>query len=530
MWNVYPRPQLKRAEWQNLNGTWMINGAPGEVPSVRTEETLLYEKNFDFHRDNARVFLHFGAADQKARVWLNGRFLGEHVGGYLPFSFEVTDIVREGENLLKVEVTDPLDQNLPYGKQTKKPGGMWYTPVSGLWQTVWLEQVPETYIESVRITPDLQGVTLEIRISSPSGVMVRTERIDHENPELWTPEHPKLYYKTITEEEDEVEIYYALRTIEISEFNGIQRVCLNGRPLFLHGVLDQGYFEPGRFLPESPELYEKDILGVKSLGFNLLRKHIKIEPEVFYEACDRLGILVMQDMVNSGAYHFFRDTVLGTLGFPVNDRRVRMDERMDFFISHCEETIAKLYNHPSICLYTIFNEGWGQFNSDAIYTFLKTQDPTRLYDAASGWFSQKESDFDSLHVYFRMKKLEPKERPMLLSECGGYTLNLRKKKKTYGYGIAKDQEDLTNRIRKLYEKMVISSIKNGLCGCIYTQLSDIEEEINGLYTYDRRECKVLPEPLRMIAEQIRGALASASIVTEVQQKTEGKTTGGEKKE
>ena len=509
MWDSYPRPQMKRKDWQNLNGTWRVNGVLEEVPAARTEEHLLYERSFHFHRKKARVLLHFGAVDQTARVTLNGKYIGEHIGGYLPFTFEISDVVNEGENVLKVEVTDTLDHSYPYGKQTKKPGGMWYTAVSGIWQTVWIEQVPESYIQSVRITPDLKGATLEVRVNHGEESRVRRERIEPEQPEYWTPEHPKLYTYIVREGEDEAEIYYALRTVDIREIQGRKRVCLNGKPIFLHGVLDQGYFDPGRFLPETPIAYEQDILRLKDLGFNMLRKHIKVEPEVFYAACDRLGILVMQDMVNSGDYHFFRDTVLGTLGLRLHDTKTETDERMRFFISHCEESVTELYNHPSVCFYTIFNEGWGQFNSDAIYTFLKTQDPTRLYDAASGWFQQEESDFDSLHVYFRMKKLKPKSRPMLLSECGGYTLNLRGGKKTYGYGAAKDQEELTNKIVHLYETMVIPAVRNGLCGCIYTQLSDIEEEINGLFTYDRKDCKIIPEKLRRISECLRAELEAS---------------------
>ena len=509
MWDCYPRPQLRRKEWQNLNGTWKVNGVMQEVPAARTEEQLFYERSFDFHREKARVLLHFGAADQTARVTLNGQYLGEHLGGYLPFNFEITDAVAEGTNVLQVEVTDTLNHTYPYGKQTKKPGGMWYTPVSGIWQTVWIEQVPESYIQSVRITPDLQGVSLEIQVKSGEETYIRKERVEPSHPQSWTPEHPKLYTYTVTEGEDACEIYYALRTIDIREINGIRRVCLNGQPIFLHGVLDQGYFDPGRFLPASPKAYVQDIRELKALGFNLLRKHIKLEPEVFYAACDRLGILVMQDMVNSGDYRFFRDTLLGTLGFHWKDIKTDTDERMSFFISHCEESLAALYNHPSVCLYTIFNEGWGQFNSDMLYTLLKTQDPTRLYDAASGWFQQKKSDFDSLHIYFRLKRLKPKIRPMLLSECGGYTLNLRGSKKTYGYGAAKDQEELTKKIVNLYENMVIPAVKKGLCGCIYTQLSDIEEEINGLFTYDRKDCKVIPEQLLRISEKLRAELNTA---------------------
>ena len=326
----YPRPQLKRRDWTPLDGEWLINGQSGTVPACRTEERLIYEKRFSYRKSNERTFLHFGAADQLAEVWLNGQYLGRHVGGYLPFCFEVTDCVRE-ENLLRVEVTDTLDHTYPYGKQRKDRGGMWYTPVSGLWKSVWLEDVPETFISDIRITPDLRGVTLEITTASPEGSKTETERIEPEEPELWTPAHPKLYTHTVKRGADEAEIYFALRTVEIGTVNGVSRVLLNGEPVFLNGVLDQGYFQPGIFTPADSAEYGRDVLRMKELGFNLLRKHIKLEPEEFYYECDRLGMLVMQDMVNSGDYRFFRDTVLGTLGVPLSDRKRTSDARTDFF-------------------------------------------------------------------------------------------------------------------------------------------------------------------------------------------------------
>ena len=506
----YPRPQMKRSQWQSLDGEWMINGRPGLVPECRTEEKIVYEKQFCYQKLNDRVLLHFGAADQIAEVWLNGGYLGRHIGGYLPFTFEITDQLKE-ENLLRVEVTDTLDHTYPYGKQRKDRGGMWYTPISGLWKSVWLESVPETYISEVRITPDLSGATLEIKTESPEGTKTELERVTVENPELWTPENPKLYPYTVKRGRDEVEIYFALRTIEIREINGISRVLLNGKPIFLHGVLDQGYFREGIYTPGDMAEYERDVLRMKELGLNCIRKHIKIEPEEFYYACDRLGILVMQDMVNSGEYRFFRDTVLGTLGLPLSDRKKATDGRMEFFITHSIKTIRHLYNHPSIIAYTIFNEGWGQFESDMMYDRLRACDSTRLYDSTSGWFAQKNSDFDSEHIYFRLKKLKPKKRPLLVSECGGYSYNLSGQNKTYGYGKCTSREELTDRIEKLYTDMIIPAIASGCCGSVYTQLSDVEDEINGLYSYDRKVCKADKKRMLAIAAQLMAEIKKTDL-------------------
>jgi len=509
----YPRPQMRRKSYQSLDGEWLINGEPGIVPSCRTEERLTYEKQFSFKKENDRALLHFGAVDQVCEVFLNGKRLGEHKGGYLPFFFEITDAVEEN-NCLIVNVTDTLDHKYPWGKQKKNRGGMWYTPVSGIWGTVWIEQLPEEYISSVKIDPDLTGVDICMTITENNGSFTKKERIDVKDPELWTPEHPHLYTRTLSYGRDEVEIYFGLRTVEISAAGGRNRILLNGKPVFLHGVLDQGYFEPGLFIPQDEDGYEKDIMRMKSLGFNTLRKHIKLEPEEFYYAADRCGMLVIQDMVNSGDYSFMRDTLLATLGLRLDDRRPAKgkndtEERREFFIEHSLETIDRLHDHPSVVAYTIFNEGWGQFDSDRIYKLLKARDPSRLYDSTSGWFRQTESDFDSLHVYFRTVKLKPGVRPMLLSECGGFSLNLSSAKHIYGYGACSTPEELSERIASLYKRMVIPAIKDGLCGCIYTQLSDIEDEINGLYSYDRSKLKVIPERIKEISEEIYSALDDA---------------------
>lgn len=510
MWDSYPRPQLKRDSFISLNGTWKVNDENTYVPSCLTSKKLCYKKSFMFWKSNDRTILHIGAADQTAEVFLNGTLLGIHEGGYLPFSFDVTEVICEGENVLSINVTDTLSSDYPYGKQKEERGGMWYTPVSGIWKSVWIEEVPEEYIRDIRIRTGLSGadIILHIRNGRTGAEFTEQRRIEVEAPELWSPDNPRLYYEKLSYGKDTVEVYFALRDISIKEICGIRRVCLNGKPVFLNGVLDQGYFKPGIMTPTDPSEYEKDILRMKEMGFNLLRKHIKTEPEEFYYACDRLGMMVMQDMVNSGEYSFFRDTLLGTAGVRFSDKvKGKYDKRQEFFVRHMEDTIGLLYNHPSVIAYTLFNEGWGQFDSDKLYDRAKELDPTRLIDSTSGWFAQKKSDFDSRHIYFALRKLRPGKRPLLVSECGGYSLNMTGQEKAYGYGACRNSRDLTDRIVKLYRKMIIPGIGTGVCGVIYTQLSDIEDEINGLYTYDRKTCKVIPERLKEIAEHIKEIIA-----------------------
>ena len=565
-WQEYPRPQMRRNKYCLLNGTWKCNGSDILVPFApqatlsgygkKVDDKLVYEKTFVIPKDfdKEKILLHFGAVDQIATVWVNGEKMGTHEGGYLPFSYDITKVVkREGENQLKVEVTDTLSQDYPYGKQTKKRGGMWYTPVSGIWQTVWLEEVPDTYIEKIVMTPDLKGVDIELVLKGTNGdnpghtdiacgkaagfdVSVELEpgnivtkhfegnkgRLEIDGlidgkgkvhiAKLWTTETPHLYSINITYGKDSVDSYFALRTIAIEKQNGINRVVLNGKPIFMHGVLEQGYFCDGLFLPAKAEEYEKDILRMKELGYNMLRKHIKIEPESFYYACDGLGMLVMQDMVNSGGYNFVFDTALPTFGFKTkNDAKGKIEgKQKEFFKQHTKETIEHLYNHPSVVAYTIFNEGWGQFNSDEMYDFVKELDPTRLADSTSGWFAQKKNDFDSEHIYFKVIPLEPKERPLFVSECGGYTMAVEghyySKYAQYGYGASDTKEALTKDIVYMYENMIIPYIKDGVCGCVYTQLSDVEDEINGLYTYDRKVCKVVKEEMLAMAEKLYAEL------------------------
>ncbi len=536
-WNrEYPRPQFKRNSFFPLNGEWMLNnksicvpfppqsrlsGYEGEIGD-RLTYTRVFTLPESFADHSKRIRLHFGAVDQIAEVYLNNRFVMRHEGGYLPFFADITDFLKDDENTLTVRAIDTLSTDYPYGKQRKKRGGMWYTPVSGIWQSVYLEAVPVQPIERITVTPDLKGITLRVECEKPRctveiGDGFRTEiesgrdvRIDIPEPHLWTTDDPHLYDLIVTTEDDRVESYFALRTVEIEG----RKILLNGKPLFLNGVLDQGYFDDGLFLPASPDGYKQDILRMKELGVNLLRKHIKIEPEAFYHACDRLGMLVMQDMVSNGRYSFLFDTALPNIGLTCrSDKKTYLTFGRRFFTQHAADTVNHLYNHPCIISWTIFNEGWGQFNSDEHYELFKSLDPTRVIDSTSGWFHQNKSDVDSRHVYFKNKHLISDGRPLLLSECGGYARivdgHTFDAQKTYGYGTAHSEDELTAKIELMWNEMVFPSIPDGLCGVIYTQISDVEDEINGLYTYDRQVCKVNKEVMCRLAQKAQQMLETA---------------------
>ena len=303
--------------------------------------------------------------------------------------------------------------------------------------------------------------------------------------------------------------------MEIREFDGYQRLCLNGKPYFFHGLLDQGYWSDGLFTPATPECYVNDILAMKELGFNTLRKHIKVEPEEFYYQCDRLGMVVFQDMVNNGDYSFFRDTALPTLGVQtLDDRKMHPDPATrDGFLRGMEATVEQLRNHPCIFYWTIFNEGWGQFDSDAMYHHLKAMDDTRWIDTTSGWFRRKETDVDSRHVYFKPIRLEAGEKPLVLSEFGGYSYKPEghafNVDKTYGYGKFKNQAAYAEAVEALYRQQVIPAAEQGLCAAIYTQVSDVEDETNGLLSYDRKVQKLTPERMRPIAQALQDAVTQS---------------------
>ena len=528
-WSEYPRPSLVRDSYFSLNGEWEIlakdyNGtilvpfSPESVLSgvgTSVGEAFTYKKIFSLPENfnRGRVILHFGAVDAEACVLLNGRELGCHEGGYLPFSFDVTDALKEGENALEVKVIDRLDSDLPYGKQRKNRGGMWYTPISGIWQSVWVESVPIEYIERLEMLPNLNSVKIKViggvekkKLTLEDGKVFEfcggEFELHVENPENWTPENPKLYNFSIDCGEDKINSYFALRTVE-TEGN---RILLNGKPYFFHGLLDQGYFSDGIYTPATPEGYEFDIITMKKLGFNMLRKHIKIEPELFYYYCDKHGMAVFQDFVNSGKYNFLIDTALPTIGLKrgVSHRASRY--RRERFEKYGRDTLKQLYNHPSVVYYTIFNEGWGQYDADRIFEEMKTADGSRIFDATSGWFFEKKSDVDSHHVYFKPIKLKCGKRPFVLSEFGGYSCKIEGHSfnldKTYGYRYFSNSEDFEESIKKLYLDEVVPAVRGGLCASVLTQVSDVEDETNGLVTYDRKVIKVSEKTMTLVRKAI----------------------------
>ncbi len=544
MLTAYPRPQLRRNSYLCLNGEWDLSivqknsepkntifttirvpyppesKASGVNRRIAADEILYYHTVFSVpdRQSGFRTLLHFGAVDQECEVILNGVALGSHKGGYLPFTFDITDCLRDRNELI-VKAVDTLDHTYPWGKQRNDNGGMWYTPFSGIWQTVWIEQVPDRYITALKITPSLQDVHIEIRdnsgkpsdtvltVETPKDTLTWTFTADAVNvpipdPILWTPENPHLYPISIRRGEDEVKSYFALRTLSIGEVDGVPRILLNGKPYFFHGLLDQGYWENGLCLPDDDAGYEKDIRFAKSVGFNMLRKHIRIEPLPFYEACDRLGMIVFQDFVNNGPHRYYRDTLLPNIGFVYeNDSKRKLPESVKtVFRQMMADTVKHLYNAPCIAYWTIFNEGWGQHDADAMYTLLQSLDDTRIIDATSGWFWQSLSDVDSYHMYFAKLKQFGGTRPLVLSEFGGYSYNAAGKR--YGYKFFKTEREYREAICRLYREQIIPSVRKGLCAAIYTQISDVEDEQNGLITYDRSKEKVRAVDMAPIANEL----------------------------
>ena len=564
-WQDYPRPQLKRDSYISLCGVWQLAVKKYKVkvkqysrfagiareyhtddfeqtelggimvpypPESRISgierplgenETYLYTRQFTLTEEfiNDKVLIHFGAVDTNTVVMVNGRLAGVHRGGYLPFSFDITELIAAGENTITVEVEDTLDIELAYGKQRKDRGGMWYTPISGIWQPVWLESVPGNHIESIRLTPSLEDIAIEVKggaeektviISTENGYITKVfsgenVAIPIENPQHWSPEKPYLYNFEIISGKDRVQSYFALRTVSIEDVKGQKYICLNGKPYFFHGLLDQGYFADGIYTPFTPAGFVWDIVEMKKLGFNTLRKHIKIEPDLFYYYCDKYGMMVFQDMMNAGKYNYIIDTVLPTIGMKKGVTHKPSPRRKEFFEKECRILTDILYNHPSVVYYTIFNEGWGQYDADRIYKELKEYDTTRIWDATSGWFIEKDSDVDSHHIYFRKIKIKARpSRPLIISEFGGFSwkvpdhsFNLDEE---YGYKKFKSGEELTKGLCDMYYGDIVPAIRHGLSGAILTQVSDVEDETNGIATYDRQVIKTDEKSMQDMANKL----------------------------
>lgn len=579
----YPRPLLMREDYQILNGWWdyaftidykqpqqyegriLVPFSPetalsGVGRQLKPDEYLWYRRNFDLpgwdrEKGQNRILLHFGAVDQSCEVRINGHKVKRHTGGYLPFEVDISRYAQESANELIVTVKDLSDTSYhSKGKQKLNAGGMFYTAQSGIWQTVWLEKVPETYIKEIKTVPDIEKKIIRIKVSSsystdkknvdklsrnlPIEIKIRkpglypdpvvkpsqisTEdmletavlavsdkwiEIPIESISLWNCETPYLYYFEVKLGDDRAISYFAMRkfSLETKVHEEFLRICLNGEVQFQNGVLDQGYWPESLYTPPSDAAMIFDIQEMKKTGFNMVRKHLKIEPQRWYYHCDRLGIVVWQDMVNGGSYykHWFVTygaTLLSWLRIPMRDVYPRLLSREAKagrleFIREMKETIRLLGNHPSIAAWVIFNEGWGQFQTEDMTRIVRRLDPNRLIDQASGWFDQGGGDFSSLHNYFFKLFIRPeRERASVLSEFGGYSYREPghcAKEKLYGYGICKNKKDLEKRFLERWSG-VRNLIPQGLSASIYTQWTDVEEEVNGVFTYDREVRKIEP--------------------------------------
>ena len=561
----YPRPAMRRDSYECLNGPWqyaftkaaqfptawdgsiLVPYSP-EAKASGVGRTLQPGEWLHYHRTFAppagqggRVLLHFGAVDYACAVEVNGHLVGGHRGGYWPFALDVTEALNgTGRNTLWVAVQDPGDTGTQArGKQTLHPGGMFYPAQSGIWQTVWLERVPDNFIETLTVTPDYDAgtVTVKAHVSQPGGAknlwaVVRaggvtiaedwgsdeadrdgevTLHIPEEQFRPWSPDRPFLYDLTVgttqgqEEDFDTVHSYFALRKWETKpDARGVLRFFLNDKPILLNGLLDQGYWPEGLYTPPSDAALVHELEQVKELGFNLLRKHAKIEPQRWYYHCDKLGLIVWQDMVYGGAplkqwyVTYLTNALLPLLrrtpdgkafwGLLGRESKASREE----YGQELEATVDALGAHPCIGCWVPFNEGWGQFDAKAATARLRVLDPGRLVDEASGWYDQGGGDVDSRHNYFYPLRVRPGGRAVALSEYGGIAWPMPGHEppgRTYGYGTAKDKADLTKRYKKLQLKTVLPQLKNGLSALVYTQVSDVEDEVNGLFTYDRTALK-----------------------------------------
>ncbi|HIT54275.1 MAG TPA: glycoside hydrolase family 2 [Candidatus Fimivicinus intestinavium] len=555
----YPRPQLVREGWMNLNGLYdyAITPSGAQCPSaydgtilvpyciesalsgvgrpLQPDERLWYHRTFTLDEafQGKQVLLHFGAVDWQCKVWVNGQLAGTHTGGYCPFYFDITAFLHARDNELTICVYDPTDEGWQQrGKQVLKTHGFWYTATSGIWQTVWAEAVDPCHIQEAKATPDIdRGLfTLRTKLSREEGCQLKISVFDGErqivskeistvaeielpDAKLWSPEDPFLYDIQLELSVDgrvcdTVRTYVGMRKCSIGkDAQGIPRLMLNNRPYFQRGLLDQGYWCESLLTPPTDEAMIYDIETAKRLGFNMLRKHIKVEPARWYYHCDRLGMLVWQDMISGGAYiGDWTAGVLPNLGIKIKDddykrfsrgeKKAREDYRRELF-----EMIDALECFPSIYCWVPFNEGWGQFDAKQIGDEVKQRDPSRIVDHASGWYDQGGGELNSMHKYVlpvRLPKLD--DRPFALTEFGGYSRiidgHVWDRKKCFGYRMFANEEKLTKAYRRLLEKQVIPLIPKGLSATVYTQVSDVENEVNGIMTYDRAIIKLEENTLR----------------------------------
>ncbi len=564
----YPRPNLVRDSYLNLNGAWeycinqskhtnrydgaiLVPFSPETLLSgvqkiVQPKDTLHYRKYFTlpqgFWKD--RVILHFGAVDQECVVSVNGKQVGCHKGGYNSFCFDITEYLRAGENMLTLRVKDATEEK-PHarGKQKLvkkgKYGSLFYTPQSGIWKTVWMESVPKEYVEKLHITPmfDEQSIRVHIyaqgetenalvrvmdgqRLVVTSMVPVNADAVIPLGEAIpWTPDTPHLYDLTVSYGQDRVASYFGMRKFDVQrDSSGILRFFMNNEPVFFNGVLDQGYWPESLLTPPTDEALRYDIIKLKELGFNMIRKHIKVEPDRFYYHCDKEGMFVWQDMPNGGgdynmlfvtymtnAFDWFARGVKDTKENYYWFKRQNAEGRAQYY-EDLKGMIDQLYNYPCIATWVPFNEGWGQFDARKATKVIRQLDPGRFVNEACGWFDQKGGDMYSIHNYSKGLEVKPqKDRVVALTEFGGYAYAMPGHlacEKAFGYQSYQSKEELTANYKRLWEEEIYPNVARGMCSTVYTQTSDIEEEINGIFTYDRDEVKLLEPEVQALNRKL----------------------------
>ncbi len=553
----YPRPIMERSQWENLNGLWdyailpvgkqtptsfdgkilvpfaVESSLSGVQKRLGSENELWYQREFTVPSNwkNNRILLHFGAVDWKADVWVNDVKVGQHTGGYVPFSFDVTPALKSGANKMIVKVWDGTDQGYqPRGKQVNNPHGIWYTPVSGIWQTVWMEPVPEKYIENVKITPDIDkniinveafinqpasSDRIEVKVMEGSRVVATGQSINNQpvevsmptNPRLWSPNDPFLYDLEVTvfngsKQLDKVKSYTAMRKYSTKrDDKGIVRLQLNNKDLFQFGPLDQGWWPDGLYTAPTDEALRYDVVKTKDFGFNMIRKHVKVEPARWYMHCDQLGIIVWQDMPNGD-----RSPEWQMREYFTGAERLRSPESEANYRKEWKEIMDYLYSYPSIGVWVPFNEAWGQFKTQEIVEWTKQYDPSRLVNPASGGNHYHLGDMLDLHNYPHPEMyLYDGQRATVLGEYGGIGWankeHLWEPDRNWGYVQFNSSNEVTNEYIKYAERLK-QMIRQGFSAAVYTQTTDVEVEVNGLMTYDRAVVKIDEGRVRKVNQEI----------------------------